>query len=324
MAVYTEVSDEELESLIARYDIGRLLSCKGIAEGVENTNYVVHTTGGAYILTLYEKRVAADDLPFFLGLLEHLSNRGITCPLPVHTKAGDMLVTVAGRTAALFTFLEGVSVKRPEVAHCTALGRALAELHKAAAGFSLRRPNALGLTGWHTLFERFRDRADEITPGLEATIAAELSELTSIWPATILETGIIHADLFPDNVFFLEGEISGLIDFYFACSDALAYDAAICLNAWCFEPDVTFNRDKARGMLGAYANVRPFAAAEREAFPLLARGAALRFLLTRSHDWLNTPKDALVKPHDPLAYLKRLTFLKTVKEASTLGLEEPA
>lgn len=322
MAVYTEVNDDELAKLIDTYGLGQLLSYKGIAEGVENTNYMVHTTTGTYILTLYERRVATTDLPYFLGLLEHLAKRGISCPLPVRDQKGEILSQISGRTAAIVTFLEGVWIRRPETSHCAAVGRALAELHLAAKNYALRRDNALGLSGWHTLFERFADRADEIAPSLRATIAQELHYLGENWPAGSLETGIIHADLFPDNVFFLGSKLSGLIDFYFACNDVLAYDIAICLNAWCFEPDFSFNITKGKALLRGYEEVRPLGAREREALPTLARGAALRFLLTRSYDWLHTSKDALVKPHDPIAYLRRLRFHQAVRTGAEYGLQD--
>ena len=321
MAVYTEVTDEELTALIASYGLGDLLSYKGIAEGVENTNYVVHTSKGTFILTLYERRVARHDLPFFLGLLEHLSRRGVSCPLPVRDRNGQNLTEISGRAAAIQTFLEGFWVRRPRAEHCAAVGRALAELHIAGEGYALSRPNALGLSDWRPLFERFTDRAEDISPGLGPTIREELSYLEAHWPKGLPE-GVIHADLFPDNVFFLGGKLSGLIDFYFACNDAFAYDVAICLNAWCFEADYSFNVTKGRALLRGYEEVRKLDASEREAMPVLARGAALRFLLTRSHDWLHTSKDALVKPHDPIAYLRRLRFHQGVRSIATYGLEE--
>jgi len=320
MAVYTEVTDDELADLIAGYDLGALLSYKGIAEGVENTNYIVQTERGTFILTLYERRVDTADLPFFLGLLTHLAGRGVSCPLPVGNRKGEVLSAVAGRTAALFTFLEGLSVRRPRTEHCTAVGHALAAMHLAADGYPLRRENALGLAGWRKLFDRFAPRAGEIAPGLGTTIAAELDELERRWPAD-LPQGVIHADLFPDNVFFLGNRLSGVIDFYFACNDGLAYDLAICLNAWCFEPDLSFNVTKSRAMIAAYQARRPLGPAEIAAFPLLARGAALRFLLTRAYDWLHTDKSALVRPHDPIAFLRRLRFHQEVAGASDYGLE---
>jgi homoserine kinase type II len=320
MAVYTEVSDDDLATFVASYGLGAVLSYKGIAEGVENTNYLVHTEKGPFFLTLYEKRVAPNDLPFFLGLLEHLSNAGINCPTPVRDTRGRMLRTLAGRPAALVTFLEGVWVRRPQPRHCLAVGEALARLHLAAAGYDLRRANALGLAGWRPLFKRFRARADEIAPSLAATIAQELDELEAHWPSG-LQQGIIHADLFPDNVFFLNQKLSALIDFYFACNDALAFDVAITLNAWCFESDYSFNLTKGQALLKGYQSVRPLTAAECEALPLLARGAALRFLLTRAYDWLHTSGDALVHPKDPTEYLRRLKFHRTIRAAREYGLE---
>jgi homoserine kinase type II len=319
MAVYTEVSDDELAAFVASYGLGTLLSYKGIAEGVENTNYLVHTSKGPFLLTLYEKRVAPADLPFFLGLMEHLSKAGINCPTPLHDSEGRMLRTLAGRPAALVTFLEGVWIRRPRSRHCLAVGEALARLHVAGRGFQIKRPNALGPAGWRPLYERFRSRADEIVPDLAADIARHLDELEAQWPCG-LEQGVIHADLFPDNVFFLGDNLSALIDFYFACNDALCYDIAVTLNAWCFDPDHSFNILKGRALLEGYQSVRPLAAAEREALPLLARGAAMRFLLTRAFDWLHTPRDALVRPHDPIEYLRKLKFHATVRTPSTYGL----
>lgn len=319
MAVYTEVSDDDLAAFVASYGLGRLLSYKGIAEGVENTNYLVHTEKGPFFLTLYEKRVAPADLPFFLGLMEHVAKTGLTCPTPVRDADGRMLRSLAGRPAAFITFLEGVWIRRPQPRHCLAVGEALAKLHLAAGGFHMTRDNALGLSGWRPLYDRFRSRADAIAPGLAATIAAELDDLEEHWP-TGLEEGVIHADLFPDNVFFLGDKLSGLIDFYFACNDALAYDIAITLNAWCFESDHAFNITKSQALLKGYQSVRPLAPAEREALPLLARGAALRFLLTRAYDWLHTSSGALVSPKDPIEYLRRLKFHRSIRAASEYGL----
>jgi homoserine kinase type II len=320
MAVYTEVTDDDLSRLIESYGLGSLLSYKGIAEGVENTNYVVHTTAGTYILTLYERRVETADLPFFLGLLEHLNQRGISCPLPVRNRQGEVLTHISGRTAALVTFLEGVWPRRPQPAHCAALGRALAELHMAGESYPAKRANALGLAGWHELYDRLADRSDEVSRGLGTLIAYELAYLDRAWPRN-LPDGVIHADLFPDNVFFLGENLSGLIDFYFACNDFWAYDLAICLNAWCFEADYAFNATKARALLAGYQSLRPLTSGEYEAFPTLARGAALRFLLTRAHDWLHRDPNALVKPHDPYAYLRRLRFHQEVTSPAEYGLE---
>jgi homoserine kinase type II len=319
MAVYTEVSDVELAGFIANYGLGELQSYKGIAEGVENTNYLVQTARGPFILTLYEKRVARDDLPFFLGLMEHLASKGVSCPTPMHDAEGRNLADLAGRAAAIVTFLQGVSVKDPTVQHCAAVGRALAELHLAGQDFGMRRANALGPQGWRPLFAKFAARADEVSPGLGEVIAAELTALEAAWPRD-LPRGVIHADLFPDNVFFLGGRCSGLIDFYFACNDFLAYDIAICLNAWCFDRTYRFDAEKGRAMLVAYDAVRPLTPGERDAMPLLARGAAMRFLLTRAHDWLHHDATALVSPHDPIDYVHRLHFHQTARSIADYGL----
>ena len=234
MAVYTDVGAEDLARFLAGYDLGELLSYKGIAEGVENSNFLVHTGTGHYILTLYEKRVALADVPFFLGLMEHLHSRGITCPQPVKNRAGRALGELCGRPAAIVTFLDGMWIRRPDARHCAALGAALARLHLAGLDFSGKRKNALSVAGWRRLYEQAADRADTVQRDLRATIEDELKHLEAAWPAN-LPQGVIHADLFPDNVFFLGDKLSGLIDFYFACTDTLAYDVAICLNAWCFE-----------------------------------------------------------------------------------------
>lgn len=321
MAVYTEVSDDDLTDFIARYDIGELLSYKGIAEGVENTNYIVRTTKGPFILTLYEKRVEEADLPFFLGLMEHLSEGGVSSPVPLRDTTGSNLNTLAGRSAALVTFLDGFWVRRPKAEHCAKVGRALAQLHLAGRNFRLSRKNALGVDGWRPLFDRFKPEAEQISPGLGAEIASELDAIEKAWP-TGLPSGVIHADLFPDNVFFIGDELSGLIDFYFACNDALSYDIAICLNAWCFERDFSFNVTKGQALLRGYQEVRALQPDECAAMPALARGAALRFLLTRCFDWLNTPKDAVVSPHDPLDYLRRIRFHRTATSIADYGLTQ--
>ncbi|OKL42503.1 homoserine kinase [Pseudovibrio exalbescens] len=320
MAVYTEVSDEELAEFISPYNVGELLSYKGIAEGVENSNFLVHTTGGNFILTLYEKRVNRDDLPFFLNLMQHLSQKGLNCPTPLDRGNGEMLGELAGRPAAMVTFLEGMWVRRPRIEHCAELGRGMAEMHVAGSDFDMVRPNALSVDGWQPLLDATRDRAHEVMAGLAEELTLELDDLTAKWPAN-LPTGVIHADLFPDNVFFLGQKLSGLIDFYFACTDAFAYDVAICLNAWCFEPDGAFNVTKARAMLDGYRRIRPFTSAEFDCLPLLCRGAALRFLLTRLYDWLSVPEGALVVPKDPMEYLRKLRFHRDVTSAETYGLD---
>jgi homoserine kinase type II len=320
MAVYTDVTADDLTDFLSRYQIGELRSYKGIAEGVENSNFLLHTSDGNFILTLYEKRVAANDLPFFLGLMEHLAARGITCPQPVKNRQGGVLGKLAGRPAAIVTFLDGLWIRRPNPGHCAAVGEALARLHLAGKDFPNKRANALSIESWRALYEQAKERGDSVRPGLCAEIAKELDALDKSWPRD-LPDGVIHADLFPDNVFFLGDRLSGLIDFYFACTDTLAYDVAVCLNAWCFEPDHSYNVTKGRALLRSYANVRALSAAERAALPMLARGAAMRFLLTRLVDWLAVPDGALVKPKDPLEYFRKLRFHQSVKNVSDYGVD---
>jgi homoserine kinase type II len=321
MAVYTDVSAEDLGRFLASYGLGELLSYKGIAEGVENSNFLVHTGTGYYILTLYEKRVAAGDVPFFLALMEHLHARGITCPQPVKDRNGTTLGTLCGRPAAIVTFLDGMWMRRPDADHCSAVGEALARMHLAGADFAGRRRNALSVTDWRPLFEQAAERADGVQHGMRAAIETELDQLEKVWPHD-LPQGVIHADLFPDNVFFLGDRLSGLIDFYFACTDTLAFDVAICLNAWCFEPDHSYNVTKGRSLLTSYIKTRPLSKVEREALPLLARGAAMRFLLTRLVDWLNVPPGALVQPKSPLEYVRKLRFHQKVASVRDYGLPD--
>ncbi len=319
MAVYTEVTAEDLHTLLKRYGIGELTAFKGIAEGVENSNFYVGTSQGQFILTLYEKRVASADLPFFLGLMEHLARKNIHCPTPVHDRSGEVLQTLAGKPAAFVTFLNGYSLLRPSVQHCFTLGAVLAALHLGGLDFPVSRKNALSLSGWNDLLSALDDRADRVCVGMTASLSAEYATIRESWPAG-LPQGVIHADLFPNNVLFFGDKISGVIDFYFACNDLFAYDLAICLNAWCFEQDHSFNVTKARAMLKGYGSVRPLDQAELDALPLLARGAALRFLLTRLLDWFETPETALVKRLDPLEYWRKLTFHRDVKSVSAYGL----
>ncbi|WP_309083657.1 homoserine kinase [Chelativorans sp.] len=319
MAVYTDISEEEVAAFLRHYAVGELFSYKGIAEGTENSNYLLHTSSGAFILTLYERRVDRADLPFFLGLMEHLAQKGVSCPLPVKRIDRGLIGELAGRPAALITFLEGMWMRRPTAQHCRAVGKALASLHQAAADFPLQRANALNPAGWRRLWDVTGGRADEVEPGLAREVEADFAELDRGWPRD-LPAGVIHADLFPDNVFFLGGELSGLIDLYFACNDLLAYDIAVCLNAWCFEKDISFNVTKGAALLAGYQSVRPLTREEIDALPLLARGAALRFMLTRLHDWLTIPDGALVKKRDPMEYVRRLRFHRQVMAPTEYGI----
>src|SRR5712671_5163555 len=307
MAVYTDVSFEELEVFLAAYALGEPHVFKGIAEGVSNSNYYLQTVKGSFILTLYEMRVDAVDLPFYLGLMEHLA------------RAGEVSGVLNGRPAAILTFLDGVSLRSPKTEHCRLAGRVLAELHDAGTSFRGRRANALGPLGWRKLASDCASGADSVAEGLGSMIEEELATLEKAWPASLPE-GIIHADLFPDNVLFVNDDISGIIDFYFACNDALAYDLAVMLNAWCFENDGAFNLTKGRALIAGYQAKRTLQPSEVAALPLLCRGAALRFLLTRLYDWINHNPTALVRPKDPREFVRRLRFHRNVKAAEAYGL----
>ncbi|GAC1482872.1 MAG: homoserine kinase [Acetobacteraceae bacterium] len=319
MAVYTEVTDEALAAFLCGYGLGTMVAFRGIAEGVENSNYQLRTTAGDFILTLYEKRVDPAELPWFLGLMEHLARRGIACPQPVSGRDGSSLRQLADRRACITTFLPGVWPRRVRQEHCGPLGAAMAGLHAAGADYAPVRPNALGPAGWSPLLARCLPRADAVQPGLAHELQAALDRILGAWPSD-LPRGHIHADLFPDNVFFLDGRISGLIDFYFAATDLFAYDVAVGLNAWCFEPDFQFNVTKARALLRAYAERRPLSASELAALPVLCQGAALRFLLTRLFDWVNTPEGAMVTRKDPVEYLRRLRFHLAATDEHAYGL----
>lgn len=321
MAVYTEVSDAELETFVAQYDLGEVQSCKGIAEGVENSNFLLETDAGRFILTLYERRTRREDLPFFLGLMEHLAARGIACPLPVAARDGVALRALCGRPAAIVTFLKGMWPRQIQPHHCRGLGEALAALHLAGADFGQSRVNALSLAGWQDLFGRCRDRAGEVNADLEPLLVDELNHLAAAWPLD-LPQGVIHADLFPDNVFFHGRTLTGLIDFYFACTDFLAYDLAICINAWCFENDGALNTTKVRNLVAGYQAVRPLTAQEWAHLPLLARGSSVRFLLTRLYDWLHHPPGALVRPKNPMEYLRKLRFHQSARTPGDYGLDD--
>jgi homoserine kinase type II len=321
LAVYTDITEDELGRFLGDYDAGSLMSYKGIAEGVENSNFLLHTDKAPYILTLYEKRVDPADLPFFLGLMQHLADRGLSCPLPVARKDGQLLGELAGRPGALISFLEGMWLRKPAAHHCRQVGEALARMHIAGQGFEITRKNALSVAGWRPLWDKSEARADEVETGLKGEISAELDYLESHWP-TDLPSGVIHADLFPDNVFFLDDKLSGLIDFYFACNDFLAYDLSVCLNAWCFEKDWSYNITKGMALIEGYQSVRPLSAAEAEALPLLCRGSALRFFLTRLYDWIMTPPGAMVTKKDPKEYLRKLRFHQNVLDVAEYGLDK--
>ena len=312
MAVYTHITNDDLHQFLNLYDVGAPLSCKGIAEGIENSNYLVVTDTGQFILTLYEKRVVPDDLPFFLSLMDHMAREGLPAARPVPDKSGHTLQRLCGRPAALIHFVPGISRMIPNADDCHALGKMLAKCHMATRNFSIERKNDLSLPGWHRLFTECGGGLDQISPGLTSLITNELENLDHGWPkpdASPLPRQVIHADLFPDNVLFSpDGKISGLIDFYFACTDYLVYDVAVCLNSWAFDENYIFNEQNAHRLLTGYQSVREFHDDEIAALSIMCRGAALRFLLTRAYDWLNQVPGAIVTVKDPAEYVQKLTF----------------
>ncbi len=319
MAVYTDVPESDLDAFIAQYDVGSVLSYKGIAEGIENTNYVLHTQTGQFILTLYERRVHKKDLPFFLGLMEHAAAKGVSCPVPVRGRDGEAMRNLCGRPAALVTFLEGIWPHDPTPGHCEQLGRAMANLHTAAEDFDLRRNNDLSVAGWRTLFGPLAAKANRMRKGWRGAIKNELDALEESWPRNLPE-GVIHGDLFPDNVFFLDRRLSGLIDFYFACNDFLAYDLAVALNSWCFDAGGSYLRGHAQALFEGYSRVREPRREEIAAMPVLARGAGLRFVLTRLQDWNEQPSLARLASKDPLEYWARVEFHQSIGDAAGYGL----
>lgn len=318
MAVYTHVTPHDLEAFLAAYDIGTARSFKGIAEGVENSNYLLKTDSGSFILTLYEKRVRAEDLPFFLGFMDFIATRNVKSARPLRARDGATLGTLCGRPAALIEFLDGVSADPPSIAQARNAGAALAQLHLAGKDFAGMRDNDLGPAAWPRLLRAAAPRAGEVRASLADLLKEQLDETLKDWPKD-LPGGVIHADLFPDNVLFVGDEVSGLIDFYFACTDSYAYDIAVMINSWCFAKSGAFEAEKSAALIEGYQSVRGLSDAERAALPRLARGACLRFILTRLNDWLNHDPKALVTPKDPLALLPHLAFHAKATSSSVYG-----
>jgi homoserine kinase type II len=318
VAVYTQVSAADLAGFLEDYDLGQPTSFKGIAEGVENSNFLVETTKGRFFLTLYEKRVDAGDLPWFLALMTHLAGKGLPVPRPIPDRKGTALQTLNGRPACLIDFLAGVSVTEPSPAECHAVGRALGKMHRAGADFTAVRENALGPASWAPLAARCEGRLGEIDASLPGLVAAGVAAIAD-WPQG-LPRGTIHADLFCDNVLMLDGRVTGLIDFYFACTDTIAYDYAVTHGAWCFSADGTVHHaDRAAALAAGYAETHGLSADETAALPRLGEGAALRFTLTRAYDWLNTPAGAMVTKKDPMAFARRLAWYAAASTDALLG-----
>jgi homoserine kinase type II len=324
MAVYTQLGAEALAQIIASYDVGTLVSAKGIAEGVSNSNWLIETdlSGGTrFILTMYEQRTDISDLPFFLDLLDHLAARGCPVPRTIHEREGASHRFHQGTALALIEFLPGISVSEPNPAQAHAVGAALARVHLAAADFPATRNNSLALADWQALIGACgADGLASIDPGLAGLVSGELAFLVHHWPQD-LPRSVIHADLFPDNVLMLGDAVTGLIDFYFACTDITAYDLAITHAAWCFsDAGKHFDSAVSQALLSGYHAIRPLSELERANLPILARGAAMRFLATRSYDWLNTAADAMVTRKDPMAFARRLEFYAKPENAGIFGI----
>ncbi len=316
MAVYTRIEGDALAEFVGRYALGNLRDIKDILSGVENSNFFLTLDAGKFILTIYEKRVHEEDLPFFINLMHHIADKDIPCPAPIADKQGQVLQRLCNKPAALVSFLNGSMTHAITDHHCRQTGAALAQMHLATADFQESRTNNLSLEGWAALITRCLEKGDRVQAGLTTNLVRELKFLVEHWPSMgSMPYGVIHADLFPDNVFFSNDKLCGIIDFYFACSDFLAYDLAISINAWCFDEQHVFQPNHAQAMLNGYQSVRPLDAQEKTALPVLCRGAALRFLLTRLYDLLHHPEGALVKPKDPLEYVAKLKFFQDHPDA---------
>jgi len=316
MAVYTKLSKIELNEFFTKYDLGKLLKYEGIKEGIENTNYFIQTEKGKYILTLYEKRVEEKDLPFFIGLMKNLYDKKFPSPKPIINKNGNYISDILKKKAAVVSFLDGRAKKILSPDDCCEVGISTATMHLITKNLSGKRENKLSVNSWRMLFNKVKNECSKIHTNLPNVIEKNLTEVEENWPKDI-PSGIIHADLFSDNIFFKSNKLSGIIDYYFACNDYYAFEIAICLNALCFEGDnanLSFNVTKAKRFIDGYSSVRKLSDEEKNSLKVLCQGAAIRFLLTRVFDFLNLSDGALVKIKDPLEYLKRLEFHDNVKD----------
>jgi homoserine kinase type II len=318
MAVYTQITADDLTEVLTRFDVGALVSFKGIAEGVENTNYDVETSTGRYILTLVEKRASGEELPFYVGFMNHLRMKGIPCPAVIAQRDGGEVFTLHGRPALLTEFLDGAWPREITPNHCQAIGELLGAMHKAGRDFTMKRKNAMSLPAWNSLVHACAERADEVEKGLFDFLDAELLYLEKNWPK-YLPRGAVHADLFPDNVFFKGDEVSGVIDFYFSCTDSLAYDLMLTLNPWCFDWKGELDKEKSRALLETYHRTRPLTKNEIKALPFFGRAAAMRIVATRLYDWLNPVEGALVRAKDPMEHVKILRFHQKASSAADYG-----
>ena len=315
MAVYTKLEKEEIHNILLNYKIGKLKRFEGIKEGIENTNYSIETEKGKYILTIYERRVKETDLPFFSNLMFELSKNGFICPKPILNKDNNYISDFNDKKFMITSFLDGKSKNDLSPFECKIVGNQIAKLHQITKNFKFIRKNDLSVKSWRSIFSQVKDRCNKIHPELPKLIEANLISIEKEWP-TNLPSGIIHADLFSDNIFFKNNKFSGFIDFYFSCNDFYAFEIAICFNALCFDgvkQNLSFNVTKAKKLMDGYNEVRKISKDEKIALKVLSQGAALRFLLTRVFDYLNTVDDAIVKIKDPEEYLKRLEFHKNAK-----------
>ncbi|OPZ77192.1 MAG: Homoserine kinase [Alphaproteobacteria bacterium ADurb.Bin438] len=321
MAVYTKIDTVEMKDFISKYDIGKLTYFKGIKEGISNTNYLVETEQDKFILTVFESRTVPEQIPFFMDLLTHLYDYGINCPTPIKDKKANIIQSVQGKSACLSKFLYGKSVMSPNFVNCKGLGRAMAKLHEAGKNFEQTRENMMGMNHLRPLYDKFKANLDDIRPRLHDEIEECLEIVETKWPKQDeLPYGIIHADLFPDNVFFLDNKLSGLIDFFFSCNDFFAYDLAVCINAWCFEKDFDFNVTKVKNLVAGYNSIRPLTKEELHYLPMFCMGSALRFFMTRCFDMLNHNSEDFVIPKDPIEYLRKIRFHKNIKSYVEYGI----
>ena len=321
MAVYTKIAKNEMEGFLQNYSLGNFVDFKEIAEGVENTNFKIFTSRGTFILTIFEKRVSSTDLPFFIALMNYLNSKEYKCPKPIASNQDKYILNLKDKPCMIVSFIEGSWVKNIRNTHCQQLGYNLAKLHALTKDFSLSRKNSMGYNSWNQLFDNFKSEKIDQYDEIYRIISDELKFLSDNWPKS-LPTGIIHADLFQDNVFFENDKFTGLIDFYFACNDYYAYELAVCLNAWCFEKDQSFNTTKARLILDEYQKEKPLINEEKEFFPILSRGAALRFLLTRLNDLIFHSSEHFVQPKNPNEYLKILHFHQGIRSINEYGFSD--
>jgi homoserine kinase type II len=312
MAVYTKLAHQEVEQFLEQYNINNFKDYKGITEGVENTNYFINTLEQDYILTIYEKRVDENDLPFFINLLSNLSENKFPCPKPIANKNNEKINKIKNKNAALVTFLNGQSKNKITSEECFEIGKITAQLHEITKKFNVSRKNNLSIESWQNIFEKTIKKKIDLDETIIKKTKNYLNFLKDNWPKN-LPQGIIHADLFPDNIFFTKNKVSGIIDFYFACNDFFAYEIAICINSICFDNNSTFNMTKAKNLIDGYSSIRTLSEEEKKFLPILSMGAAMRFFLTRLHDFYHTDNKADVKIKDPFEYFKKIEFHSTIK-----------